>query len=981
MSLFGSPDIEKLKANRNVNGLCKALTHRDPKVRMAAGRALGDLGDAQAVNSLATALQDKDKYFRLVIAEALGRIGDGKTVEPLITALRDEDQDVRRTAAKLLGESGDAKAVDPLVTAFQDKDKFFRLVIAEALGRIGGAKAVEQLIAALRDKDQDVRQTAAKLLGESGDAKAVDPLVAFLRDDNQRKNRQIAADALDLLGWHPGLDETGAWYWITRNNLDNCAPIGVAAVSPLMTFIKETADQEAKLRAEKILEQMGSQIVDMLIPFLKDNDFSGWIVCGTAARLLGTFGVARSLEPLIQALEESRVPSRDLAQGDILCALEQFGAACPIAPFIRALTLKYDHTRAEAARILGNRGDVAAVEPLIGSLEDEYYAVRTSATVALGQLGDARAVQPLIRLLGDKDEYVRNTTADALSKFGEKPLAQAVVNALSGNPQAVIALDDSRAVEPLIHALHVGELDLIIKATDALGQMGSSAVDPLIDTLKSERVFYGRSSVATALGVLGDTRAVEPLIKALSDYDKGVRAEAADALGKIGDARAIEPLIAGIKDNDYKFHEQAIGALVQLGTPAVEPLIVALGDENDFVREVAAKTLRQIGDSRAVEPLIAALSDSSYHVRKSAAAGLGNIGDSRAVEPLIALLKDGVTDVYKAAVSALGQIGDARAVEPLIGQIGKTSFFITGDVVAEALGRIGDSRAVEPIASAIKEMDEYATAGFVRTLGKIGGARAADILLELLNSPDSGIREAAIEALGTLGDKRAEEPLLTILISDIKGLETSLKVEQLASLNALVKFGGKRTVNAIKAAIPHFLSGSSYDALDAALLNLEGTPKTYNIRCWVETISPQQIPAMFPLEATAKVLVSGLKIAFGYVFASPLNALDRATQIGLFQTISTENTMDPAFIHFRGIESITGNFSSGETIDQLYYDTISPDVIFTINLIFENHEKGTTLKLTIMADSAYGEANPEETLALYNSIVEGSQCYYSLPWE
>jgi HEAT repeat protein len=943
MSLFGPPDIEKLKANRNVNGLCKALTHRDPKVRMAAGRALGDLGDAQAVNSLATALQDKDKYFRLVIAEALGRIGDGKTVEPLIAALRDEDQDVRQTAAKLLGESGDAKAVDPLVTAFQDKDKFFRLVIADALGRIGGAKAVEPLIAALRDEDQDVRQTAAKLLGESGDAKAVDPLVAFLRDDNQRKNRQIAADALDLHGWHPGLDETGAWYWITRNNLDNCAPIGVAAVSPLMTFIKETADQEAELRAEKILEQMGSQIVDMLIPFLKDNDFSGWKVCSTAARLLGTFGDTCSLEPLIQALEESD----NLVHVHILRSLEQFGTACPIAPFIRALTLKND-ARAEAARILGNRGDVAAVGSLIGSLEDENYSVRGNVAVALGQLGDARAVQPLIRLLGDKNEYIRNTTADVLSKFGEKPLAEAVVSALSGSPQAVIALDDSRAVEPLIHALHAHESGLRINATDALGQMRDSAVDPLIDTLKSGN-FSARYSAATALGVLCDTRAVEPLIKAFSDSDKGVRAAAAGALGEIGDTRAIEPLIAGIKDNDSNFSKQAIDALVQIGTPAVEPLIAALGDKNDSIREAAAETLRQIGDSRSVEPLIAALSDSSYRVRKSATVGLGNIGDARSVEPLIALLKDGVTDVRKAAVSALGQIGDARAVEP--------------------------------IASAIKEMSEYQTDPFVRALGEIGGERAADILLELLNSPHYTICRAAIEALGTLGDKRAEEPLLTILISDIKGLETSLKVEQLASLNALVKFGGKRTVNAIKAAIPHFLSGSSYDALDAALLNLEGTPKTYNIRCWVETISPQQIPAMFPLEATAKVLVRGLEIAFGYVFASPLNALDRSTQIGLFQTISTENTMDPTFIHFRGIESITGNFSSGETIDQLYYDTISPDVIFTINLIFENHKKGTTLKLTIMADSAHGEANPEETLALYNRIVEGSQCYYSLPWE
>ena len=43
-----------------------------------------------------------------------------------------------------------------------------------------------------------------------------------------------------------------------------------------------------------------------------------------------------------------------------------------------------------------------------------------------------------------------------------------------------------------------------------------------------------REAAALALGQLGDTRAVEPLIQALKDEDSYVRSAAADALTKLG---------------------------------------------------------------------------------------------------------------------------------------------------------------------------------------------------------------------------------------------------------------------------------------------------------------------------------------------------------------------------------------------------------------------------------------------------------------
>jgi HEAT repeat protein len=57
-----------------------------------------------------------------------------------------------------------------------------------------------------------------------------------------------------------------------------------------------------------------------------------------------------------------------------------------------------------------------------------------------------------------------------------------------------------------------------------------------------------------ALGRLGNVRAVEPIIKLLSDKDGLVRAEAAEALGRLKDERALavlKPLLAE-KDQNVK---------------------------------------------------------------------------------------------------------------------------------------------------------------------------------------------------------------------------------------------------------------------------------------------------------------------------------------------------------------------------------------------------------------------------------------------
>ena len=87
MSLFGPPNISKLTARRDLEGLVEALSfQKDVGVRVAAARALQALGDTRGIQPLTRELQDKDWRVCDAAAQSLAAVG---AVEPLAGALHD----------------------------------------------------------------------------------------------------------------------------------------------------------------------------------------------------------------------------------------------------------------------------------------------------------------------------------------------------------------------------------------------------------------------------------------------------------------------------------------------------------------------------------------------------------------------------------------------------------------------------------------------------------------------------------------------------------------------------------------------------------------------------------------------------------------------------------------------------------------------------------------------------------------------------
>jgi HEAT repeat protein len=464
MPLFGPPDIEKLKAKRDVKGLIKALGHRkDAEVREGAVKALGEIGDTQAVGPLSAALKDESWYVRLAAARALGQIGDVRAVEPLIAALKDKDKNVRQATAEALGRIGDTRAVEPLITTLEDEDEDVGEAAAKALVKVG-APAIEPLTIALKNEAWDVRQAAA--------------------------------EALERLGWQPDSSEIGIAYWIARKQLDKCAEIGAPAVEPLIATLEDEAWHVRQAAAEALGKIGDVQAVESLITALKDENYR---VRAQAALSLGQIGDTRAVRPLAALLRDDE----DWLLERTAEALGYIGPEAEKAVPDLIQALEYGKKRSYIIRALAKIGDPRATESFIDiALKSKDSSEYKAAIEALGDFGDARAVKDLILLLEDEETLKNLYARSALVKIGAPAVEPLIATLENPNVHAVDALDeiaDVRAVEPLIS---------LLKDRGYLKASDSSKVC---------------SSAIRALGNIGTPEAVAHLVTLLQDEDDWVR--------------------------------------------------------------------------------------------------------------------------------------------------------------------------------------------------------------------------------------------------------------------------------------------------------------------------------------------------------------------------------------------------------------------------------------------------------------------------
>ena len=264
----------------------------------------------------------------------------------------------------------------------------------------------------------------------------------------------------------------------------------------------------------------------------------------------------------------------------------------------------------------------------------------------------------------------------------------------------------------------------------------------LSDQLKN--IFSSRDSIPG----MKSARDVRGLIRLLKHRDLDVQYGAAEALGEIGDSGAVEPLIAALKNDEYSgVRWKAAEALSKIGAPAVEPLIGALSHDDDDVRWKAAIALGEIGDPRAIEPLIILLCDEDRFVKSHAALALGAIGEP-AVNPLLRALREGDGNLRWGAAIALGKIRDPRAIEPLIRALADKYENVRAES-ASSLATMGKP-ALGPLLQFLKFSDGPERIEVVAALGELHDTDAIQPLIQMLENADDDERKAIADALDAI---------------------------------------------------------------------------------------------------------------------------------------------------------------------------------------------------------------------------------------
>mgnify|MGYP001070573328 CR=1 FL=1 len=333
-----------------------------------------------------------------------------------------------------------------------------------------------------------------------------------------------------------------------------------------------------------------------------------------AAYALGEIGNQMAVPPLIERLQDDSKSVRRAA----ISALGHLGDPSAVVPLIPMLEDRDVKIREVTALALGEIRDEQAVDALMSKLEDDAKQVSMAAERALIDIADTSIEPRLLALMtSGKSERARMHAINLLGALKCRCAVLPLIDLMKGSgpgqvraraAQALGMIADPQAVGPITLCTQYDE-DLSVReaATEALGSFGEAVLKKLLELFEdwSNR---NRNAIKTALIEVGEP-AVMPLIERLEKraLSPERKEEAVEILGVIGDKRAVDPLIKQLGAGDWSLQKAAVESLMEIQHVnadcqiPVQPLIdLLVRTRSTFVLETVVGALGACGDQRAI---------------------------------------------------------------------------------------------------------------------------------------------------------------------------------------------------------------------------------------------------------------------------------------------------------------------------------------------------------------------------------------------
>lgn len=419
-----------------------------------------------------------------------------------------------------------------------------------------------------------------------------------------------------------------------------------------------------------VLETMGARAVPGLLEALEHHRSPS--VRADVAEVLGEIKDPRALAGLIRAAGHSDSGLRAAAVG----ALGHLGSGEVRALVGQALSDPSALVRFAALDAVRNLRLVELAPQVALMVKDPDLSVRATALAVLPVVDPVAAAPLLIAALDDP-----KLKAGALASLR--------------------TLKPTEAEAAVLARLKDSNEHVVYQAAALLGELRSAAAIPELLRLIQlpEDEWYVASSAATAVALIGPP-AAEPLFRLFESGPEHVRDRAAEGLGGSRDPRAVDLFIQELARPKPTY--SVIEALGMLGDPrAIGPLLTYLPISGDRDYKVA-EALGELKAVEAVVPLIRVLEEDSHRFVSTFALALGKIGDPRGRDVLIQWIdktKPGTNGRWM-AIDGLGYLKGPAIVERLIQLLAAP--WPDSQGAAIALGRTGDASALPPLAAALQ---------------------------------------------------------------------------------------------------------------------------------------------------------------------------------------------------------------------------------------------------------------------------------------
>lgn len=430
------------------------------------------------------------------------------------------------------------------------------------------------------------------------------------------------------------------------------------------------------------------------------------------------------------------------------------------------------YLRRVAVISIGDRSDDRSIEKLTKSLVDGSSRVRCAAIEALGRHSNLSnsttcdyVVDALIQMLEDRDTTVRKTSAKVLGAGGPTTMKE-VFN--SAPTTLVVQLFGSRReitqgkiINALISILGDSEGSVRLASANSLARLGETRWKDYVT---------GKQNDIERIGLLGDKRVINPLVRALDSNINDMAEYAARELRnrhKGHSDQVVKALIHALGSPFPEVRKSSIDSLASIVSHTqlefdriIDPLIIAVRDTDRRVRFSATDTLLTFGDNRALSSLIERLkNDSDARIRSEIAGRLRHFEDEQIADLLICVFEDDKDEgVKESAAFSIASIGATQAVDPMIKALNDPDCAIAVSVI-NALGRLGDSRAYATIVRLLDSPNKEVRYAVVGAIGKLGNDRLLDPLVHALEDPAVFIREKASQILVEICIPQKEEIL------------------------------------------------------------------------------------------------------------------------------------------------------------------------------------------------------------------------------